>query len=332
VARSRLLLAVVVLFAAIILLPSLIVRGCNFYAIPRTVDPTPTGGPYVALRRAATGTIEQIPLEQYIKGVVAAEMPALFDLEALRAQAVLARTYIITRMRAFGGPGDPDHAQADISDDPARGQAWLDEAALRARWGTLAYPGHWRQIEQAVNSTAGLIAVYGQDPIQAAYHSTCGGRTEDSSQVWSSSVPYLVPVTCQWCTHSPRYQQQVSLTWREIETKLGPQAGSLSVAASGGRLPLIRVVSRTPGDRAQEVRIGDLTLSGTAVRAALGLPSAAFTATETAGGAVFTTRGYGHGVGLCQYGADGLAKQGKSFDQIIAHYMPGVTVRQIFSR
>lgn len=327
--RPRFVSIILLLFIACVVMPVLIVRGCNFYDLPDiTIDPS--GGPYVLLRRVATGQVEKLPIEQYVKGVVAAEMPAAFHVEALKAQAILARTYIITRMRAFGGQGDPDHQTADISDDPARGQAWLDEAALKARWGTLQFPAYWRKIEEAVTATAGLIAVYDGDPIQAAYHSTCGGMTEAAGNVWQADLPYLQPVKCEYDSHSPRLTQQATFTWAQLESKLGNQAGALAVAASSGKGNLIQVLSTTGGGRAGKVRVGDMATTGVQLRSALGLPSASFTVAETAKGVTFATRGYGHGVGMCQYGADGMATAGYRYAQILAHYLPGVALRPIF--
>lgn len=332
--RTHLALLVVMVLVCV-LLPAVIVRGCTFYASPRLAEPPPSpSGPFVLLRRVATGALERLPLEQYVMGVVAAEMPAAFELEALKAQAVLARTYVVARLRAFGGPGDPGHPEADISDDPGRGQAWLDEAALRARWGW-AYYTYWRRIGQAVTATAGIIATYDGQPIEAAYHSTCGGRTECSGAVWQAALPYLAPVDCGYCRHSPRYQSTLTFTWAQLETNLGPRAGELAVAAAaaaGGRPRLVSIGSRTPGGRAAEVRIGDARLAGVEVRAALGLPSASFGVTETASGVTFAARGFGHGVGMCQYGADGQAQRGRTYQQILAHYLPGVVLRELFAR
>ncbi len=327
--RPRLVNIILLLFVTCVVMPVLIVRGCSFYAAPKTTE-DPSGGPYVQLRRTSTGQVEKLPLEQYVKGVVAAEMPAAFHIEALKAQAILARTYIVTRMRAFGGQGDPDHSTADISDDPARGQAWLDEASLKARWGVLQYPTYWSKIEEAVKATAGLIAVYNGDPIQAAYHSTCGGRTEASGNVWQYDVPYLQPVTCRWDGHSPRLAQQTTFTWAQLEEKLGNQAGALAVAASSGKTNLIQVLSQTDGGRAASVRVGDMTATGVRLRTALGLPSAQFTVSQNSKSVTFATRGYGHGVGMCQYGADGMGKEGYRYAEIISHYMPGVTLRPVF--
>jgi stage II sporulation protein D len=318
------------LFMICVCMPVLIVRGCTFYDTART-GPIQQGGPQVILRRAATGALEHIALEEYIKGVVAAEMPALFHLEALKAQAVLARTYVVRRMRIFGGPGDPDHPTADISDDPARGQAWLDQNALKERWGLLHFAGYWSKISRAVEETAGLIACYDGELIEGAYHSTCGGRTEDSGAVWQVSLPYLQPVACQWDSHSPHQERLVTLTWQQMEAKLGAQAGALAVAASGGGGGVISVLSRTVGDRVAQIRIGDLSTTGVAARRALELPSARFWVTETSSkGLTLTVKGYGHGVGMCQYGADGMANQGKRYAEIIAYYFSGVTLRPIF--
>ncbi len=318
------------LFLICVCLPVLVVRGCTFYDTPRTGGLTPHAGPAVTLRRVSNGTTEQISLEEYVKGVVAAEMPALFHLEALKAQAILARTYVVRRMRVFGGAGDPEHPAADISDDPTRGQAWLDQDSLKERWGILHFAGYWAKICRAVDETAGIVATYGGDLIEVAYHSTCGGRTEDSGAVWQASLPYLRPVECSWDRHSPHQERLVSLTWQELERKLGQQAGTLSVAAAGGKSTVVTVLSRTAGDRANQVRIGDLTTTGVDVRRALELPSARFWASESSKGATLTVKGYGHGVGMCQYGADGMATQGSKYQNIIAHYFPGVSLRPIF--
>ena len=331
VLRHRYLTFLLSLFVVLILLPVIIVRGCNFYDQPRLAEP-PHPGPTVSLRRAATGEIVELHLEEYVKGVVAAEMPVLFSSEALKAQAVLARTYVVTRLRAFGGPGDPADPNADISDDPAQGQAWLDEAALRGRWGNLRYGGYWRKISEACDATAGLIAVYDGDPIQAAYHSTCGGRTESAAAVWQSDLPYLQPVDCAYDGHSPRLTSSASFTWAELQDRLGPGTGALAVAAASGQGDVVQILGRTPGGRADSVRVGDMVTRGVSIRAALGLRSANFTTTETATGVTFTTRGFGHGVGMCQYGADGLAKQGHRYAEILAHYLPGVALRPLFAR
>lgn len=329
--RQRLLTYVLLLFVLCVCMPVVIVRGCNFHDVPRS--PTANGdiGPYVQLYRCATGTIEKVQLEEYVKGVVAAEMPASFHLEALKAQAVLARTHIVRRMLLFGGQGDPDHPPADVSDDPARGQAWLDETMLRQRWGLLEYAANWGRVEQAVSATEGLIAVYGGEPIEAAYHSTCGGMTESASEVWQVDLPYYTPVVCTWDQHSPYYDRRVVLSWSDLEGKLGMSSGALSIpVASGGGKSIVSISSRTAGGRVAAVRLGDLNTTGVALRKALGLPSANFEVTATASGLTFSTRGYGHGVGMCQYGADGMARTGKTFAEIISYYMPGVTVRQIF--
>ncbi len=327
--RRQLVSLLVVLFVVCVCLPVLVVRGCTFYDSPR-IGPAPGTGPKVVLRRASTGALETIELEEYVKGVVAAEMPALFHIEALKAQAVLARTYIVRRMRVFGGPGDPDNAKADISDDPARGQAWLDQSALRERWGALNFAGYWAKISKAVDETAGIVVSYSGDLIETAYHSTCGGRTEDSGAVWQVSLPYLQPVECLWDRHSPHQERLVTLSWAELERKLGVSSGVLAVAASSGSGGVMSVVSKTPGDRVKQISIGDLVRTGVEIRRALELSSARFTVAETPKGVTLTVRGYGHGVGMCQYGADGLATQGKKYAEIIAHYFSGVTLRPIF--
>jgi stage II sporulation protein D len=181
-----------------------------------------------------------------------------------------------------------------------------------------------------VEETAGIIVSYDGDLIETAYHSTCGGKTEDSGSVWQVSLPYLQPVDCLWDKHSPHQERLVTLTWAEVERKLGAPSGVLAVAASSGGSAVATVMSKTPGDRVRQIRIGDLIKTGVEIRRALDLPSARFSVSETAKGITLTVRGYGHGVGMCQYGADGMATQGRRYTEIIAYYFPGVTLRAIF--
>ncbi|OGS70910.1 MAG: stage II sporulation protein D [Firmicutes bacterium RBG_13_65_8] len=328
--RQRLIGYLLALFVFCVLMPVIIVRGCSFQAAPREPASDGRAGPYVQLYVSASGTVDQMDLEEYVKGVVAAEMPASFHLEALKAQAVLARTFVVKRMRVFGGQGDPDHPTADISDDPARGQAWLAQTALRERWGLLEFAGNWARIEKAVEGTRGLIAVYQGDPIEAAYHSTCGGSTEAASNVWQVDLPYYTPIQCLWDSHSPFLEKKVTVAWKDLESKLGLASGSLAVPAAAGHSGVVKVGSRTTGGRVGQVVVGDLSTTGVALRKALGLPSANFQLATSSSGVAFTVRGYGHGVGMCQYGADGLAREGRTYAEIIATYLPGVTVRQIF--
>lgn len=285
--------------------------------------PVPEGELPVTVALPGGGTVV-LPLEDYVRGVVAAEMPASFHPEALRAQAVAARTYAVRHMRVFGGGGCPGRPEADVCGAAAEGQAWLPEAELRRRWGLLRFPVWWRKVSAAVEATRGLIVVYDQEPIDAVFHAAAGGRTEDARYVWGRAVPYLRSVDSP--DRGTRYDGvRVAFTLEEVARRTGVEPGALARAA----VP-VAVEERTPSGRAAAVRVGDRRLTGREFRQALGLNSTLFTLRLSGGRLEVTTSGYGHGAGLSQYGADALARAGRDFRAILAHYYPGTQVRPIF--
>lgn len=268
-------------------------------------------------------------LEQYVKGVLAAEMPAEFEIEALKAQAIAARTYAVKQMPSFGGKGLAEHPGADVSADFRQGQAWLDEAKLTERWGKENYQKYWKKISMAVDETRGQIAVYQDEPIQAVFHSTSGERTASAKEVWGVDYPYLASVPCTWDQKSPRYSDTKEFALTELEQRLGADAGVIPAAQGGGGLT--DILGLTTSGRVDKVRIGSKILSGIALREKLELRSANFTIERKADKVVFKTTGYGHGVGLCQYGANGMAKEGKDYRKILTYYYTGISLKNIYA-
>lgn len=323
--RGVLVLALLVL-AVVLGIPVFVVRLGGFPGVPRGGPQLPDLEVRIWLDRQRE--LLRLPLEEYVKGVVAAEMPASLHPEALKAQAVAARTYAVRRMRAFGGPGCPTYPEADVCSDPAVGQAYATPQELRRRWGPLGYFYHWQRIESAVEATRGLILTYGGTPIDAVYHSTSGGRTEDAVAVWGTSVPYLVSVPSPYEDRSPRLEQTVRLSLDELAARLGLDPARVAEAARAGRL--LEQVERSPGGRVLRLRVAGSELTGAEVRQILGLNSTLFTWDVSGGAVTFHVRGYGHGVGLSQYGADGFARRGADFRAILRHYYPGAELRPIF--
>ncbi|MFO7245942.1 MAG: stage II sporulation protein D [Bacillota bacterium] len=270
-----------------------------------------------------------MPLETYVRGVVAAEMPATFPLEALKAQAVVARTYAVRRMRVFGGAGCDRHPAADVCTDPGVHQAYAGDEELRRRWGSLRYPAYRQRVEQAVEATRGLILMYDGRPIDAVYHSTSGGRTEAAEHVWGEAVPYLASVPSPYEERSPRAVQTVRLSWEELARRLELDLDVPAAAGSGGQA-VLEALEMTPSGRVKRLRVGTATLDSRDVRQRLNLNSTWFSWQEDASGVTFSVRGYGHGVGMSQYGAEGMARRGSSYDAILAHYYPGTVLRPIF--
>lgn len=313
----------------VIIVPSVLVRGCDFRPRAYGPSPAPAGTVTIKVYDGATGEVTEMELEKYIEGVVAGEMPALFHAEALKAQAIAARTYAVRKMRRFGGPGDDRNLAADISNDPARDQAWLSEAAMKERWGLLGYYRYRSKITAAVQATAGLILTYRGEPITPAYHSTCGGRTENSEDVWTYEVPYLRSVRCDYDTHSQYYRTTVSLPLAAVAEKIG--AGRLPAAPAADDIgKLLVVLERSSTGRIKQVQAGDKIHRGLEFRMLLGLPSSHLTWQVKGDAVEFSVQGYGHGVGMCQYGADGMAKAGKKAEAILTHYFTGAEVAGMF--
>ncbi|MGE5551987.1 MAG: stage II sporulation protein D [Bacteroidota bacterium] len=312
--RRTVLMVLAICLFLVIILPALLVRGCA----PRQ---SKAAGLKVNLYVCQARKVIRLDLEDYLVGVVAAEMPAHFSLEALKAQAVAARTLTLRHLRQFGGRGCSHLARADLCDQPGDGQAWLSDAELRRRWGW-SYVRLRARVRRAVQETKGLVLLYEHKPIDACYHSTCGGATEDAKSVWGRHIPYLVSVACGYDTLSPRFRTQVRMSRQELSRRLGQ---NLPAAAPFG----LQILGRTPGGRVTTLNLGGKTWTGAAFRAAAGLRSANFTWQVEGGEVIFSVRGYGHGVGLCQYGAEGMARQDAGFLKILTHYYRGVTLGRI---
>lgn len=241
----------------------------------------------------------QTELEAYVEGVVAAEMPVSFPEEALKAQAVAARTYQLRQQQAAG----TEEVLYDV------GQAYLSTAEQKERWGE-NYAVYAAKIHRAVRETAGEIMVYDGEPILAAFHAQSAGRTEAAENVWAEALPYLRSVDSSSDADAPQYETEVFFSERELKKRLGTAD--------------LQILSRTAAGYVSEVQAGEKVLTGREVREALGLRSSSFTIERTAEGILFTTHGYGHGAGMSQYGAAALAKEGKDYHEILRHYYTDV--------
>lgn len=259
--------------------------------------------------------IYHIDLESYLIGVVAAEMPANFELTALKAQAVAARTITIQRLKRFGGRGCQHYLGVDLCDDPSENQAWHSFSELKAEWGQADFREHYTKVSRAVRETAGIIMIYNKKPIDALFHSTCGVGTADASEVWQHHIPYLRSVDCGFDHQAPRYLNQVEFSLNDLASCLHIPLGSLKI---------IRVRQRSSRGRVLFISVGKYLFTGEQFRKALALNSSCFTCTQSKNGVIFKTIGYGHGVGMCQYGANGMAGHGYSYQQILRHYYQGV--------
>ena len=263
-----------------------------------------------------SGNPMEVEMEEFLLGVVAAEMPASFELEALKAQAVAARTYLLCHIPPYG---TPKHGEAAVCCDSSCCQAWYDQETMEEIWGE-QYVFYAARILAAVESTFGQVLFYGNAPAETPFCSTCGGSTEAASACWGNEVPYLQAVECSWCRHSPSFCSYQALSLTEGAALLGVEQESLAD---------MYVDSFTPGGRVASLCLGELHLPGTEIRSLFQLKSAAFSWLIVGETLVFSSVGYGHGVGLCQYGADGMAKEGYEYTQILSYYYIGTELVEL---
>ena len=266
-----------------------------------------------------TGTQVTLPLETYVTGVVAAEMPSSFEPEALKAQAVIARSYALGKIKS----GTSDDGHGDLCDDPGHCQAYYGEEYLEKEWGA-DFTEKYQKVSDAVTATAGQVLTYDGGLAQTFYHSTCGGKTASAKEVWGEEIPYLQSVTCKWDRDAPRYRETFTVSLSDLPWLLGDGSSPCIAVAEGETVTVVpSVAGESDSGQIEAVSYAGLMFDAADFRKALGLNSTRFTLESDGETLTVTTYGFGHGVGLCQYGANGMAKDGKTYDEILSYYYPG---------
>lgn len=261
----------------------------------------------VTVFRESKNEYIELPIETYLVGVVSGEMPALYDLEALKAQAVAARTYTMQLLEA----------ESAIY-DTVKHQVYLDNDQLKEKWQD-KFDEYYAKVSQAVNETAGQVITYDNELIKPFYFSISNGYTENSEDYWSKEYPYLKSVNSEWDKEAPNYEVQTEFTLTDLRTKFSNS--SLTKES-------FIILNETEGQNVNEILVGDKVYSGREFREILSLRSADFSLDFQDNKVVITTYGYGHGVGMSQFGANALAKQGKTYDEIIKHYYQNVNITE----
>ncbi len=245
--------------------------------------------------------IVQLPLEDYVVGVLLGEMPASFHTEALKAQAVAVRTYTVKNRK---------HPTADVCCDPACCQAFVDAS-------TYTNADSLERIQQAVRETEGQVLLYDGQLIDATYFSCSGGRTEDAVAVWGTQVPYLQSVESPGEEGAAHFVDTVQFSVSEFAERLGlTDRPSIWLGQT----------AYTQGGGVETMEIGGVAFTGVQLRQLLGLRSTAISIAIVGDTVTVTTRGFGHRVGMSQYGADAMAQGGADYRQILAHYYPGTVI------
>ncbi|MGY0691247.1 stage II sporulation protein D [Virgibacillus sp. FSP13] len=321
------MLIVASLMVIILVIPTLIVlpdssHGDQQITIQTNDEPDPDNtvelsagdSPFsVEVMRASSDKVENVPLETYVTRVVASEMPVdEFELEALKAQALAARTYIVDLLLHKDETDKPD-----VTDTTAN-QVYSNEAELRKRWGK-EFNQNISKVKEAVAATKGEILTYDNAPIFPAFFSTSNGYTENSEDYWENKLPYLRSVKSPWDKKSPKFLDQKVIAISDVEKILGVDLGNKITAE----------IIRTDSNRVDKLTIGGKEFTGRDIREKLELRSTDFTIEQKSDHLVFKTKGFGHGIGLSQYGANGMAKDGKTYKDIVTHYYQGVKISEV---
>lgn len=312
-------MGIIAFIIIIFLLPLIILKSCTSEKPKKINDIGETDDLSITVFNAAEGELQEMKLEEYILGVLAGEMPSEFHIEALKAQALAARTYTLMRTKEFGGEGCEKHPGADVCTDSTHCQAYKDPKNIKV---------NYEKYKEAVQATKGEVIVYNDALIDAVFHSTSGGKTENSEDVWSSKVPYLRSVISEYEEHSPKLITKKEIKVSEFITAMKNLDSGIKLSSKNIKNQ-IKIIDRSEGGRISSIEIGGKVISGSAVRGALGLNSSNFNISYSGDIMLFTVTGNGHGIGLSQYGADGMGKNGSLYTEIITHYYQGVEIIKI---
>lgn len=274
----------------------------------------------------STGEVVKLPVRDYIIGAVCAEMPATFNEEALKAQAVAVHTYALRQKLIETENPTPKLCGAYFSNDSTEYQAYFSKEQSKLYFGE-NYDMYMEKISDAVDDVIGKVITYNDEPIAAAFHSMSSGMTESAENVFGSSVPYLVAVESEADTNAPKYLYEYTYSSDEIKKRLTEAYPDINLSDDCSEW--IEAGERTESETVLDVRVGDKTLTGLEFRNLFAIRSAAFTCEYEDGTFTITTKGYGHGVGMSQYGANAMAESGADYKEILLHYYTGAEITDI---
>ncbi len=269
---------------------------------------------FITVLNHKTNVIAEVPLETHLTGVLAAEMPAAYNIEALKAQAVAARSYILSKAEST----NPEHPEAIICTNPSHCKAWISEAEAKSKWKPAEASSNWKKLKSAVSGTMGEYMVYDGETVEAFFFASSGGKTENSEDIWGGSRPYLKSVESPGDILSPDHVSVAKIKTEDFSKKLNLSAP-----------PIIENISRTEGGSVSTITINKNSFKGTEIRKAFGLKSANFTIDIKSDFVTFTVLGYGHGVGMSQTGANYMASMGKKYTEILSHYYTNIQIAKL---
>ena len=277
---------------------------------------------FISVMSPSTGDIEKVKLREYVIGSVAAEMNATSHTQALRAQAVASYTYAKREKEKNRKTISSYFSRADISNDPSTHQGYINEKQRKEKWGE-KFEEYEAKIEAAVDEVYGIYVAYDGETALTVYHAISGGKTQSAKNMWGSEYPYLSSVVSDGDKLSPDYISKQSFTVSEFENLVS----ECGVKVSGEVSEWVEEVTKNDDGYTSFVRICGMDIEAEKIRNAFSLRSMSFDVEYDGENFVFTCKGYGHGVGMSQYGADYMARQGFSWQEILLHYYAGAEIK-----
>ncbi|MCY6355474.1 stage II sporulation protein D [Clostridium sp. ZS2-4] len=269
--------------------------------------------------------IHTMNIEEYVKGVIAGEMPVNFDIEALKAQAVAARTYGLAHLQKFGAGRSTKANGADVN-DTIQFQVYMNKDERIKLWPKKYAEEYWEKLSKAVEDTKGEVLVYENSLVMEPYYfSTSGGKTEDAVDVFSKEIPYLKSVESPGENRAPKYKTQFEYTYNEFTNILNAAFSKANLNCKKLK-EQIKILEKSSAGSVKKMRAGYADLTGSQFRSLFNLSSSNFTIDFNSKNISINCSGYGHGVGMSQWGADAMAKEGNDYKQILKHYYQGVDV------
>lgn len=282
--------------------------------------------PKIKVYNHILGKTQDMDMEEYLCGVLSGEMSPSFELEALKAQAVAARTFVIYKQEQ-GNPSK--HSDAPVCTNYEHCQEYKSAEQLEKTNGEKWMKESYSKIQQAVRETKGQIITYDKKAIQPLYFSTSSGKTENSEEVFSAQYPYLKSVESKYDTISPKFESEVKVSREEFANYINKSYSGAGLTASNLDNQ-VKIIDRSNGGATNNIKIGNKELTGRDIRRIFKLNSANFDINFDDKDAIFKVKGYGHGVGMSQWGAEGMAQEGYKYYDILLHYYTGTEIKDIY--
>ena len=287
------------------------------------------GGPKIRVYITKEKKIREMYLEEYVRGVLCGEMPVTFDIEALKAQAVASRTYALSHMKSFGGTECKEANGGNVC-DTVHCQVYMSKETRFNDWTVSLRDKYWIKVTDAVEQTKGQVLTYnGKLVLEPLYFAVSSGKTENGSNVFTSAEPYLSSVKSEGEESALKYKTTTTYSYNWLASVINKEYPKAIISSSKLKNQVKIISHNSDSGSVKEIKLGSITISGTEFRHMININSSNFTINYNKNNIEIKCMGYGHGVGMSQWGANVMAKKGNKYDVILTHYYQGVKIENL---